>query len=648
MASRNPQHVHTQISSDEHSEAHSEAHLKTRSPNTTSMGMGGVHMTFDFDSQGGEEGSLDMGSDDGGASDLDMDWDGGMHMGMRGSGKGGESYKMQTRYAMKREDEKSKEQFDIADSPSEAFAFDSDSDDMDSDDAANNSQEVYRDETGNNGRRRGSISTIQSYELYTPDEERAVVRKFDRKLVVFVALLYMLSFLDRSNIGNAKIAGLERDLHLDSNKYEWVVTAFYIAYICFEWMSILWKVIPPHIYITVIVLSWGIIASLQSIATSFAGLIVLRTLLGIGEAGFTGIPFYLSFFFKREELAFRTGIFLSAAPLATSFASSLAWGIVKLGQRSPIAPWRLLFLVEGFPSVVVAIFAWHHIPDSPNTAPYLTTREKKIARLRLRHEMTSTPTPKNKPSPGLKIKEVLLTFRDPKVYLTALMFFFSNMSFSSMPIFLPTILTHMGHSPTTSQALSAPPYLLSFISVLLTSHLSDKHHTRAPFLIFHALLSSLGYLLLSLPPHLLPPSIRYASIYPACIGFFSVITILITWTLNNQPSPSRQGTGFAIMQIVGQCGPLFGTRLYPASQAPYYRQGMSVCAVVMLIVALLGAGLRWWLKRENGRRGMMYEGLDGSGSGSGDEEEGRGLVEDGKRAGRGRGRGKKVPFRYIL
>ncbi|KAI9649938.1 hypothetical protein NHQ30_002523 [Ciborinia camelliae] len=250
----------------------------------------------------------------------------------------------------------------------------------------------------------------------------------------------------------------------------------------------------------IIVLSWGIIASLQSIATSFAGLIVLRTLLGIGEAGFTGIPFYLSFFFKREELAFRTGIFLSAAPLATSFASSLAWGIVKLGKHSPIAPWRLLFLVEGFPSVLAALFAWHHIPDSPNTAPYLSTREKKIARLRLRHEMTSTPHSKTQPSSGLQFKEVLLTFRDPKVYLTALMFFFSNMSFSSMPIFLPTILTHMGHSPSTSQALSAPPYLLSFLSVLLTSHLSDKLRARSPFLILHALLSSLGYILLSLPP----------------------------------------------------------------------------------------------------------------------------------------------------
>src|SRR5271156_6515805 len=112
------------------------------------------------------------------------------------------------------------------------------------------------------------------------------------------------------DIGNARIAGLAEDVDLDSDRYEWVITAFYIAYICFEWMSVLWKLIPAHIYVTAIVLSWGVVASLQSVATSFAGLLVLRTLLGIGEAGFTGIPFYLSFFFKREELALRTGLFL--------------------------------------------------------------------------------------------------------------------------------------------------------------------------------------------------------------------------------------------------------------------------------------------------------------------------------------------------
>ncbi|TGO21154.1 hypothetical protein BPAE_0237g00110 [Botrytis paeoniae] len=624
MALRNPQHVFPKTLSDEHLTTHS----GSSSSSTASADREVVHLTPDFDS---DEGADD--SDDDSGSDLDMGM--GMGMGMRGGeGTQNDSYKMQRWQPVDREKGKFKEV--------QKAGLDLDND-MDSD------EDVYRDETS---RRRGSFSTVHSYQLYTPDEERTVVRKFDRKLVVFVALLYMLSFLDRSNIGNAKIAGLERDLHLDSNKYEWVITAFYIAYICFEWMSILWKIIPAHIYITVIVLSWGIIASLQSIATSFAGLLVLRTLLGIGEAGFTGIPFYLSFFFKREELAFRTGIFLSAAPLATSFASSLAWGIVKLGERSPIAPWRLLFLVEGFPSVLVALFAWHHIPDSPSTASYLTTREKKIARLRLRHETTSSPNSKTKPSSGLKIKEVLLTFRDPKVYLTALMFFFSNMAFSSMPIFLPTILTHMGHSPSTSQALSAPPYLLSFLSVLLTSYLSDKLRSRSPFLIFHALLSSLGYTLLTLPPHFISPTLRYLAIYPACMGFFSVITILITWTLNNQPSSSRQGTGFAIMQVVGQCGPLVGTRLYPETQAPFYREGMGVCAGVMLIVAGLGLGLRWRLRRENERCGGRYGRLGGGEGEREDDEEERGLVanENGKVKGRGRGRGRegKTSFLYML
>jgi MFS family permease len=93
--------------------------------------------------------------------------------------------------------------------------------------------------------------------------------------------------------------------------YEWTLTAFYISYIAFEWMSLLWRLIPAHIYVSIIVLTWGLTASLQSVAVSYPMLIALRVLLGIGEAGFTGIPFYLSFFFKRDELAFRTAIFIS-------------------------------------------------------------------------------------------------------------------------------------------------------------------------------------------------------------------------------------------------------------------------------------------------------------------------------------------------
>lgn len=399
------------------------------------------------------------------------------------------------------------------------------------------------------------------------------------------------------DIGNAKIAGLDIDLGLDSHRYEWVITAFYIAYISFEWMSILWKIIPAHIYITAIVLSWGLVASLQSIASSFAGLLVLRTLLGIGEAGFTGIPYYLSFFFKREELALRTGFFISAAPLATSFASALAWAIIALGKHGPIASWRLLFLLEGFPSVLVAVVAWHVIPDSPSTASYLTKREKRVARLRLRKSKSS-----KKEKNSLDFREMFATVLDPKTYLTAAMFFLTNLAFSSLPVFLPTILHEMHHSPKISQALSAPPYLVSFLCVLATAYLSDKYQSRSPFIIFYALLSATGYALVAASGvYQWSNWLRYFALYPAAIGFFSVITIIITWTINNQEGESAQGAGFAVLQIIGQFGPLVGTRLYPEEEAPYYVRGMAICSGAMVGVAVLAVGLRWFLSRKNGR-----------------------------------------------
>ncbi|KAH7221282.1 major facilitator superfamily domain-containing protein [Fusarium oxysporum] len=490
------------------------------------------------------------------------------------------------------------------------------------------------------GERSRSPGSMASFQLYTPDEEQAVRRKFDRKLVLFVALLYMLSFVDRSNIGNARIAGMDEDLQSDPPRdewYQWALTAFYITYIAFEWMSLLWKLIPAHIFVSMVVLTWGLMASLQAVATSYPMLIALRAVLGIGEAGFTGIPFYLSFFFKREELAFRTAIFISAAPLATTFASTLAWLIVKFAEFGPIAPWRLLFIIEGFPSVIASVVAWNVIPDSPQTAPYLTKREKKVAHLRLRSEQSTATN--NKPSSGLKGRDVLAIFRDPVAWITATMFFLTNMAYSSLPVFLPKILTEMGHDTLTSQALSAPPYLAAFVIVLFTAHMSDRLRTRTVPLIFHALASSSGYAILALAKPLnLPNFIRYMAVYPAAIGFFNVVTLIITWSINNQASQSRQGGGFALLQLVGQCGPLVGTRLYPDRDAPYYAPGMSTCAIAMLLVSILAYALRFYLKYQN----RKFDRAESERRQGGDEVEEEGLVGPGRR------KSAAVVFRYML
>ena len=184
------------------------------------------------------------------------------------------------------------------------------------------------------------------------------------------------------------------------------------------------------------------------------------------------------------------------------------------------------------------------------------------------------------------------------------MFFLTNMAYSSFPVFLPTIIHSAGNSTLASQALSFPPYLLAFVTVLLTARLSDHYSARAPFLIAHALLSFLGYALLSLSePLALPRWARYLALFPACAGFFSVVCLTVTWSINNQPNPSSQGSSFALLQLIGQCGPLVGTRLYPDTDGPYFAPGMRACSVAMLGVAALCLVLRIYMKRWNARVG---------------------------------------------
>ncbi|ETI21390.1 hypothetical protein G647_07737 [Cladophialophora carrionii CBS 160.54] len=521
-------------------------------------------------------------------------------------------------------------------------------------------------------RRRLKRTATQSKD-YTDEEEAAVVRKLDRKLVIFLGFLYMLSFLDRSNIGNARIAGLEKDLSLSSSQYDWLLTAFYITYIGFEWMILLYRILPAHIYISLCVLSWGLVASLQSLTTSFGQLLILRGFLGITEAAFgPGVPFYMTFFYKRSELAYRVGLQISAAPLATSFASSLAWVIVKLSQNGPVAPWRALFLVEGFPSIFTAVAAWYWIPDAPAKARYLSARERKVAVMRLQAEQSTTLSHDSSSSSAvatlaqrLQVKEILATVLDPKSYLTALMFLSVNVSFSSLPVFLPTIINSMSFSPLASQALAAPPYLFAFVFVLLIGRYSDKMaDSRSLFLIGVALLSAFSYAGIALAGYLHEElgetgsiTVRYVAVFGAAMGLFSSVTLIITWTLNNQSTTTGKGTGLTILNIVGQCGPLIGVHLFPERHGPFYVPGMAVCAGFMAVGV---AGLAWVLRlllwkenNKNGKNGFVSgreHGLDGEyelmskeeeGGERGDEDAEQSLI----------GGSRKVPgkaFRYML
>jgi dipeptide/tripeptide permease len=178
------------------------------------------------------------------------------------------------------------------------------------------------------------------------------------------------------------------------------------------------------------------------------------------------------------------------------------------------------------------------------------------------------------------------------------MYFSCNVSFSSLPVFLPTILSEMGFTRLTAQGLSAPPYFLAFLLVILTTYIADRTQQRGITIIILSLIGALGYILLATTSATGP---RYTGVFFAAAGVFPCIGNILPWVLNNQGSDTKRGAGIAILNLIGQCGPLLGTRVYPAKDSPYYRTGMWVCAAFMLFNGLLALGLRTLLAWENRR-----------------------------------------------
>jgi len=158
----------------------------------------------------------------------------------------------------------------------------------------------------------------------------------------------------------------------------------------------------------------------------------------------------------------------------------------------------------------------------------------------------------------------------------------------------------MGYSAVQAQGLAAPPHLFAFVVVLVTSFVSDRLQSRSTPIIVHAVLAMVGYMLLALAPTMhLSTSAQYLCIFPITAGFFSAVTTVIVWTVNNQQSEEGRGSNVALLNVIGQLGPLVGTRLYPDSDAPSYTRGHAICADFMALVALLATALRLILTRAN-------------------------------------------------
>jgi sugar phosphate permease len=208
---------------------------------------------------------------------------------------------------------------------------------------------------------------------WSQEEETAIRRKIDWHTVPLVTLLYMLCFLDRINIGNARIQGLGDDLDVNRGvRFNWALSIFYIVYLLVEVPSnIILKRVGPRYYLPFLVVGFGLVSLCTAFVNNFAGLMVVRVFLGVFEGGaFPGLAFFLSCFYKRNELLFRMGIYISAASIAGAFGGLLATGLSRIPQWGtgavPIYKWRNIFFFEGLVTIIVGILAPIWMPTTPS------------------------------------------------------------------------------------------------------------------------------------------------------------------------------------------------------------------------------------------------------------------------------------------
>ncbi|KAM5365694.1 hypothetical protein ACJA88_012430 [Fusarium oxysporum] len=436
-----------------------------------------------------------------------------------------------------------------------------------------------------------------------PEEaNKRIKNTFDRRLLPIVCCLYILSYLDRGNIGNAKTAGAKDDLGLSDSEWAWVLNAFYICYVCFEWTSLFWKILPASKYVAALCVCWGTAAMCAGAAQNLGGLIATRALLGVFEAAFgAGAPYFLSLFYRRDELGFRVSLLLGMSPLANCFASALAYGITHISGS--LEPWRYLFIIEGAPTVAFSIVVWFFLADSPDRAKYLSEKDSTYAveRLQVRDRTKKT---------GVRWNQIFAGLADYQNYIHTVIHFCCNYSFAGLSNFLPTIVRDMGYSSVTAQGLTAPPYFLAFLCCVLAALVSDRYGKRGYVVSGSALIGFIGYLMLVVVQDESKRATRYAAIFLASCGVFPALCINITWLLNNQGGDSKKGAGLAILATFGQCSSFVSSVVFPSSDGPLYLRGTAIGCGLTGLISILALGLHFALERENKRRDRKYGPVD--------------------------------------
>lgn len=386
--------------------------------------------------------------------------------------------------------------------------------------------------------------------------EEQTIKRISKRIIPFLIILFVMAFLDRTNIGFAALH-MNDAIGITQTIFGLGAGIFFLGYFIAEVPSnVLLHRFGARIWIARIMITWGIIAALIGLIQNGTQFIVLRFLLGIAEAGFfPGVIFYLTLWFPARYRARVFATFYLGLPIAQIVGAPISVGLMQWGDTIGYEGWRMMYVLEGIPSIILGIICLKYLTNTPKEAQWLTADQRQWLMNTLeKEEREKTEHADAHLSKSTVIKQV---FKNPLVWVMAIVYFGITSGSNAMFFFLPSVLESfrntfgMEISLIQNGLLTAIPYAFAAVGMILWSRRSDRKQERHKHGACAALMAASAIAIALLVNQ--PWAIIVGFIFLA-IGVFSAINIF--WTL---PGQTLTGVGAAAgIGLINSVGNLSG------------------------------------------------------------------------------------------
>lgn len=438
--------------------------------------------------------------------------------------------------------------------------------------------------------------------VYSYPEQRKIIHRLDRRLITIAGVIYMNSLMDRSNLPNANIAGMDVDLDMKTGfRYAAVALVFFITYTFFQPpATILTRKIGPRLFLSSICFAWGVVMIGFAFVQQWWVLIPLRLLLGLFEAGyFPGVVYLISTWYSRYDMHKRYAAFYSLGLVASGCSGILAFGLQQMDGMGGLEGWRWIFLVFGLMTVVAAAAGAIFLVDFPDVAidknhwRFLSRDEIAFIIRRINKDRDDAATEK------WNFRKWAAAGKDWKIWMFAMQFLCLTTQAYALAFFLPIILHHtMGFSVGESQLLTAPPYVGAGIVMFICAWIGDKYRVRAPLLLFTAALGLTGLPLLGYAKNV---GARYFGTFLVCSASNGGIPTVMAYQANNIRGQWKRAFASATLVGFGGIGGIAGSTVFRSQDVPHYLPGIWACLVANVIIVIIAIVNTIVFRRQNKR-----------------------------------------------